>query len=259
MLLGVVVEVALGGTWLAIGLAASVRDAVQPWAGRVAPLYASLGLVELLNALDQLRPGTWALPSSALLASVAMITAHSAYVDLLDSTRLVASVDHRTRQLSGCPHPAATSPAPSRSPTSTSPRWSPPPCALVEAGQEVRVRGGVGVATPVPATWPRPWSGCSPTRRPTRRQPGHRARRRDRRTGRDLGDRPWPGHVRRVDARRAVARPARGARALMARNGGGLELRNRIGGTTFVLVLPAAEDQRTEVIVPRWDSVTQSA
>ena len=61
-----------------------------------------------------------------------------------------------------------------------------------------------------------------------------------------------------VDATRAVG-GLHVARALMARNGGGLELRNRIGGTTFVLVLPAAEDQRTEVIVPRWDSVTQSA
>jgi hypothetical protein len=26
-----------------------------------------------------------------------------------------------------------------------------------------------------------------------------------------------------------------------------------------VLVLPAAEDQRTKVIVPRWDAVTQGA
>ena len=148
VLLGVVVEVALAGTWLAIGLAASVRDAVQPWAGRVAPLYASLGLVELLNALDQLRPGTWALPSSALLASVAMITAHSAYVDLLDSTRLVASVDHRTRQLSGRPAPGRRRARHRAGHRLRRHRGGHRRRTLpfVEAGQEVRVRGGVGVA-----------------------------------------------------------------------------------------------------------------
>jgi len=47
------------------------------------------------------------------------------------------------------------------------------------------------------------------------------------------------------------------ARALMARNGGDLELRNRIGGTTFVLSLPASEDQRTPPVVPRWETVHQ--
>ncbi len=200
------------------------------------------------NALDQLRPGTWSLPSSALLASVAMITAHSAYVDLLDSTRLAG--DPSTTAPGSCPAartPAPTSTAPSRSPTSTSPRWSPPPCA--RSSRPARRSGSAAASawpTPVPATWPRPSRSCSRQRGDLRAaQPGHRARRRDRRAHRDLGDRPRPGHV---GGRR---RPGRwrgglhGARALMARNGGGLELRNRIGGTTFVLVLPAAEDQRT--------------
>ena len=49
------------------------------------------------------------------------------------------------------------------------------------------------------------------------------------------------------------------ARALMQRNGGDLELRNRIGGTTFVLTLPAAEDQRTPPAVPAWDTLPQHA
>ena len=259
VLFGVVVEVALAGTWLAIGLAASARDAVQPWAGRVAPLYASLGLVELLNALDQLRPGTWALPSSALLASVAMITAHSAYVDLLDSTRLVAAVDHRTRQLSGCPHSGAGEPG--TEPVTDFDVTEVVAAAVrpfVEAGQEVRVRGGVGVAHARPGDLAAAVAGLL----------SHAATHAagspvtvhvvaiDARVEISVTDR-GPG-MSAVDASRAVG-GLHGARALMSRNGGGLELRNRIGGTTFVLVLPAAEDQRTEVIVPRWDSVTQSA
>jgi signal transduction histidine kinase len=259
VLLGVVVEVALAGAWLAIGLAASVRDAVQPWAGRVAPLYASLGLVELLNALDQLRPGTWALPSSALLASVAMITAHSAYVDLLESNRLVSAVDHRTRQLSGGPHTAAVGPGTEQVTdfdvtevvaTVVRPR--------LEAGQEVRLRGGVGVAHArsgdLAAAVERLLANAA-THAPRSPVTVHVVAI-DGRIEISVTDR-GPG-MSAVDAARAVG-GLHGARSLMARNGGGLELRNRIGGTTFVLVLPAAEDQRTEVIVPRWDSVGQSA
>ena len=258
VLLGVVVEVALGGTWLAIGLAASVRDAVQPWAGRVAPLYASLGLVELLNALDQLRPGTWALPSSALLASVAMITAHSAYVDLLDSTRLAASVDHRTRQLSAGTHPGGdehgTEPVTDFDVTEV---VAAAVRSRLEAGQEIRVRGGVGVAHA------RPGDLAAVVERLLVNAETY------------APHSPVTVHVVAIDGRIEISVTDRGpgmsavdatsglglhvARALMARNGGELELRNRIGGTTFLLVLPAAEDQRTEVIVPRWDSVTQSA
>ena len=258
VLLGVVVEVALGGTWLAIGLAASVRDAVQPWAGRVAPLYASLGLVELLNALDQLRPGTWALPSSALLASVAMITAHSAYVDLLDSTRLAASVDHRTRQLSDGTHPGGdehgTEPVTDFDVTEV---VAAAVRSRLEAGQEIRVRGGVGVAHA------RPGDLAAVVERLLVNAETY------------APHSPVTVHVVAIDGRIEISVTDRGpgmsavdatsglglhvARALMARNGGELELRNRIGGTTFLLVLPAAEDQRTEVIVPRWDSVTQSA
>ena len=250
-LLGAVVEVALAGTWLAIGLAASLRDAVQPWAGRVAPLYASLGLVELLHALDQLRPGAWALPSSALLASVAMITAHSAYVDLLDAARLAAAVDQRTRQISlGTQVDAEDAGDRAGRPTSTSPRWWPPPCS--PASRPARRSGSAAVPasrTRAPATWPWRSSGCSPTRRPTRptaRSPCTSSR------SAGASRSPWP------TAGRACQRSTRtgpvadlqrlGARrTMMARNGGRLELRNRIGGTTFVLVLPAAEDQRTKV------------
>ena len=258
VLLGVVVEVALGGTWLAIGLAASVRDAVQPWAGRVAPLYASLGLVELLNALDQLRPGTWALPSSALLASVAMITAHSAYVDLLDSTRLAASVDHRTRQLSAGTYPGGdehgTEPVTDFDVTEV---VTAAVRSRLEAGQEIRVRGGVGVAHA------RPGDLAAVVERLLVNAETY------------APHSPVTVHVVAIDGRIEISVTDRGpgmsavdatsglglhvARALMARNGGELELRNRIGGTTFVLVLPAAEDQRTEILVPRWDSVTQSA
>jgi hypothetical protein len=258
-LLGALVEVVLAGSWLVIGLAASVRDAVQPWAGRVAPLYASLGLVELLNALDQLRPGAWALPSSALLASVAMVTVHSAYVDLLDATRLAAAVDRRTRQI--CLGRQADADGPGTEQVTDVDVTEVVAAAVLphlEAGQEVRVRGGAGIAHArsgdltaavqrllVRAATHAPGSpvtvhvvaiGTRVEVSVTDRGPGMSA----------------------GDASRAVT-GLQAVTSMMARNGGRLELRNRIGGTTFVLVLPAAEDQRTQVIVPRWDAVTQGA
>jgi K+-sensing histidine kinase KdpD len=50
------------------------------------------------------------------------------------------------------------------------------------------------------------------------------------------------------------------AQALMVRNWGTLELRNRIGGATFVLSLPAAADQRTAPSEPvGWDVAPHQA
>jgi signal transduction histidine kinase len=258
-LLGAVVEVALAGTWLAIGLAASVRDAVQPWAGRVAPLYASLGLVELLNALDQLRPGAWALPSSALLASVAMITAHSAYVDLLDATRLAAAVDQRTRQISlGTQVDAEGAGTEQVTDVDVTEVVAAAVLPRLEAGQEVRVRGGAGVAHARPgdlAVAVERLLAHAATHAPDSPVTLHVVAIGGR-VEISVADR-GPG-MSAVDADRAFA-DLQGVATMMARNGGRLELRNRIGGTTFVLVLPAAEDQRTKVIVPRWDAVTQGA
>ena len=61
-LVHVAVNALLGGAWVVLGLAASLRDSKQPWAGRVAPLYASLGLVEMLRGLDQVQPGSGPCP-----------------------------------------------------------------------------------------------------------------------------------------------------------------------------------------------------
>ena len=145
----VTVNVLLAGTWLTLGLVASLRDAKQPWAGRVAPLYASLGLVELMLGLDQVQPGSWSVPSAALLGSVAAISAHAAYVDLAESSRFVSVVRRRTAEIR-----AARTDTPGSTQKITEPvaEFDVAGCvrSVVEqhlaSGQEMRVRGGAGFA-----------------------------------------------------------------------------------------------------------------
>ena len=269
-LLQVAVNVLLGGTWVALGLAASLRDAKQPWAGRVAPLYASLGLVEMLRGLDHVRPGAWALPAAALLGSVAMITAHAAYVDLVEAALFASTIRRRTAEI------RAEVGTPGSAPASTEPVDDFDVCACVQtvveqrqaAGQEIRVRGGAGFAHArsgdltvalekllVNAHTYAPHSpvtvhvvaiGARIEVSVADHGPGMSAAAADNAFGS-------------AEAGRGSGLGLHVARALMERNGGVLELRNRIGGTTFVLTLPAAEDQRTPAAVPAWDSMPQHA
>lgn len=257
VLLHVAVQVVLACTWLGLGLAASRRDALQPWAGRVAPLYASLGLVELLTGLDQVQPGSWTLPSAALLCSVAMVTAHSAYVDLLESSRLAAVVARRTSELrtdltTALSGSTADDPVSDFDVTDVVTAAARPRLA---AGQEIRIRGGAGIAHG------RPGDLAAAVEKLLVNAHTHAPRS------------PVTLHVVAIGSRVEVSVSDRGpgmsaavaerafgsglglhvARALMARNGGDLELRSRIGGATFVLVLPAAADQRTLATVPAWD------
>jgi signal transduction histidine kinase len=264
VLLHVVADLTLAFIWLTLGLAASRRDSRQPWAGRVAPLYASLGVVEVLNSLDQVQPGSWALPSAALLSSVAMITAHSAYVDLVESSRRAAALGHR-------PHRSESQLATALSGAVES-RERPDDFDVSDvvgeivrrraaAGQEVRVRGGKGVAH---ARRGDLWlavekllvnahvyaASCPVTLHVVAIGPRIEVSVSDRGPGMsaDVAYRAFePGGSLHV------------ARALMIRNGGDLELRSRIGGTTFVVTVPAALDQRTEPTVPAWDAVPLKA
>ena len=267
-LLAVVVDLALGGAWVALGLAASRRDGKQPWAGRVAPLYASLGVVELLHALDQVQPGSWSIAAVALLSSVAMITAHAAYVDLADAARIAAHVGRRASDLA-----AGATAILSSTGDVTEPRTEFDVTALVHAlagrralaGQEVRVRGGAGYAharaCDVVDALERLLVNAH-THAPHSAVTVHVVAI-GRRIEVSVADR-GPGMSAAAASAFGSAQVGRGgglglhvARALVARNGGDLQLRNRIGGTTFVLSLPAAEDQRTPPTVPAWETVHQ--
>lgn len=241
----IAVEVALACIWLVLGLAASRRDALQPWAGRVAPLYGSLGVVELLRSLDLLQPGSWSLPAVALLGSVAMVTAHCAYVDLVEAVRLAGTMEWRTSELR---NDLGTSLAGELDPRAGLVDFEVADVVTAAAerrgavGQEVRVRGGAGLA---------------------HGRPGDLAATLDRLLDNaqvHAPHSPVTVHVVAIGARVEVSVTDRGpglsaaaadrvfgtrlslhvARALMVGNGGGLELRNRIGGATFVISLPAA-------------------
>ncbi|MEO5708660.1 MAG: HAMP domain-containing sensor histidine kinase [Nocardioidaceae bacterium] len=265
------VNVLLAGAWVTLGLAASLRDTKQPWAGRVAPLYASLGLVELLQGLDQLDPGTWSLPAAALLGSVATITAHAAYVDLVESARFASTIRQRTAEIS-----AQTSGKPGTAPASTEPVGDFDVALCVEtvveqrqaSGQEIRLRGGAGFA--------RARAGDLTVALEKLLVNAHTYARTSPVTVNvvAIGSRievsvadHGPGmSAAAADSAFGSAEAGRGsglglhvARALMEHNDGDLELRNRIGGTTFVLTLPAAEDQHTPLVIPAWDALPQHA
>lgn len=242
------VELMIALAWWHKGFLAARRDATQPWAGRVAPLLGSLGAVEILRAADTLQPGTWSLPGAALLASVAITALHSAYVDLSEvALRPVPRPDRRQAardaQLVGLIdawRPASqdfdvanvvTSVVTSRHP----------------ADPEIRVRGGGGAAHGRPADLAAVLEELLSNaqryapRSPVTLQMVEIAGRIEISVS-DLG----PG-MSAADAYRALDDPApdaltglRAARALLESSGGRLELRNRIGGTTFVSVLPAA-------------------
>jgi signal transduction histidine kinase len=266
--LEVVINLALAGTWVALGLAASRRDVKQPWAGRVAPLYASLGVVELLYALDQVQPGSWSMPAVALLSSVAMITAHASYVDLTEAVRTADRVGRRAAGLGEGVAAILSSTA-----DASERRTDVDVTGLVNeivghrslVGQEVRVRGLAGYAHvragDVAAALERLLVNAH-TYAPRSPVTVHVVAI-GRRIEVSVADR-GPGMSAAAASAFGSAQVGRAgglglhvARALMARNGGDLELRNRIGGTTFVLSLPASEDQRTPPVVPRWETVHQ--
>jgi signal transduction histidine kinase len=268
-LLAVGIDLALAGTWGALGLAASRRDVKQPWAGRVAPLYASLGVVELLYALDEVQPGSWSMPAVALLSSVAMITAHASYVDLTEAVR---TVDHIRRRAAGLADGVTA--ILSSTGDATEPRTDVDVTALVNdvvrhrtpVGQEVRVRGLAGYAHAragdVAAALERLLVNAH-TYAPHSPVTVHVVAI-GRRIEVSVADR-GPGMSASAASTFGSAQMGRTGglglhvtRALMARNGGELELRNRIGGTTFVLSLPASEDQRTPPVVPRWETAQQT-
>ena len=244
----VVVEIGLACAWIAVGLVATRRDATQPWAGRVAPLLGSLGVVEVLRGLDHIQPGPWGLAAAALLASVAMIAVHAAYVDFLDSTRLAEAVARGADSLDDWVHPDTSAHRPNEHAVDfeVSAVVAKVVLARRTTDQEVRVRGGAGIAHGRPAdlatalekllvnAWT--YAPHSPvTVHVVAIGP---------RIEISVSDR-GPG-LSAVVADRAFTTPRalQTARALMQGNGGELELRSRIGGATFVVSLPAARAVR---------------
>jgi signal transduction histidine kinase len=218
--------------------------------------------------MDQVQPGSWTMPAVALLSSVAMITAHASYVDLADAARVAAHIGRRASDLG-----AGATAVLSSTGDPTEPRADVEVTALVHAvahrralaGQEVRVRGGAGYAhvraTDVVAALERLLVNAH-THAPQSPVTVHVVAIGSR-IEVSVADR-GPGMSAAAASAFGSAQVGRGdglglhvARALMARNGADLELRNRIGGTTFVLSLPAAEDQRTPPTVPRWETVHQ--
>ena len=208
------------------------------------------------------------MPAVALLSSVAMITAHASYVDLTDALHL----DHRVgRRVAGVGEGVTAILSSTRE--TAEPRTDVDVTALVNevaghralAGQEVRVRGLAGFAHvragDVAAALERLLVNAH-TYAPQSPVTVHVVA---------IGGRIEVSVADRGPGMSAAAASAFGsaqvggagglglhvARALMARNGGSIELRNRIGGTTFVLSLPASEDQRTPPVVPRWETVKQ--
>jgi hypothetical protein len=229
-------ELVLAGCWLAVGAVAARRDAEQPWAGRLSPLLGSMGVVELLRSLDRLQPGSWTLSAAALLASVAMVTAHCAYVDLREAARATRPAERVRRRPPVEDDGSSVDFGVTGVVASVADRHR-------LSGQEVRVRGGAGVAHGRPSDLvdtldellanAHRYAPSSPVTvqvvaigsrvevSVADRGPGLSA---------GMADRAF-------DAGPGLSR----ARELMRRNHGDLELRTRIGGATFVVSLPAAE------------------
>jgi hypothetical protein len=247
---GVLAGLVLAACWIVAGLAAARLDVQKPWAGRMAPLLGSMGLVEVLGSLEHLQPGSWTLPATALLASVAMIATQCAYVDLVEARPL------------GGTRPSTTGPAVSWSlgPLGSS-RSATPDVREGRAvdfgvtgvvasvadrhrlsGQEVRVRGGAGVAHARPADLVaaldellgnarRYAPGCPVTVQVVAIGSRVEVSVSDRGPGLAAGV---------VDRALEAGLGLSVARELVRRNGGDLELRTRIGGATFVVSLPAS-------------------
>jgi signal transduction histidine kinase len=197
-----------------------------------------------------------------------MITAHAAYVDLADAARVADHIGRRASDLG-----AGATAILSSAGDMTEPRTEFDVTALVHAlagrravaGQEVRVRGGAGYAhartRDVVDALERLLVNAH-THAPHSPVTVHVVAI-GRRIEISVADR-GPGMSAAAAGAFGSAQVGRGgglglhvARALVARNGGDLELRNRIGGTTFVVSLPAAEDQRTPPTVPAWETVHQ--
>jgi hypothetical protein len=248
---GLLVSVGLALAWCGGGLHSARRDATQSWAGRVAPLFGCLGVVELLRSLDHVRPDSWLLPAAALLASVAMVAAHSSYVDLVESLAAAHRVDRVLAhdvvpsQERGEPVTEAVEFEVATIVSAIARRFS-------TSGQQVRVRGGMSHARGRPGDLWRALEGL--LENALRHAPGSPVTVHVLAIGSqvevsvtDRGPGLTSSLAERVLDARSPALPSGPdgvglpeARALMRSNGGDLELRNRIGGATFVLTLPAA-------------------
>jgi signal transduction histidine kinase len=241
-LLGVVVWVplaaldVLGGEALAdVLLAACLLGVARVAAGRDAGLLACLGVVELLQCLDHLDPGSWVLPAAALLASVAMVAAHCAYVDLDDALHSNPPAVRRPRPQVAEDHGDPVDFGVTGVVATVADRHR-------LTGQEVRVRGGAGIAHARPDDLVVALDELLGNAR------------------RHAAGSPVTVHVVAIGSRVAVSVTDRGpglsaataeaafapgtglelARNRLREGRGDLELHSRIGGATFVVSLPAA-------------------
>jgi signal transduction histidine kinase len=188
------------------------------------------------------------MPATALLCSVAMVTAHSAYVDVTESVRLAALVQHSTDGLAvGLSGGADTGHKGEPVDLDVSDVVTAVAERRRSSGQVVRVRGGVGrvhahpaelavavdkllvnaetYAPGSPVTLQVLAIGARVEISVSDRGPGLSA---------DAAERAFAPR-----AERPTGLGLHVARSLVVANGGELELRNRIGGATFVISLPA--------------------
>lgn len=77
----------LASGWLYVSLLAASRRDLRPWAGRVSPLLAAMGVSEVILTLPVYLAGPWELTSAAIVALVSAITAHRSLVDLDNAAR----------------------------------------------------------------------------------------------------------------------------------------------------------------------------
>jgi signal transduction histidine kinase len=238
----VLVDVTLTGVWMSLGLLAVLHDRHRTWARRL-----SLGVVELLRAMDLVRPGLWGLAAVALLASIAMLTAQASYVDLVETSRGSIAVWPTRAAPHSVQHRAA------EDPRTSSERVEEVDVAAVVAaiaarrqlaGEDVRVPAGRGVALTRPgdlvATLETLLANADA------HAPGSPVTVQliaiSDRVELTVSDR-GPG-IAGVSADALFDRPGGSltrARELVRRNGGDLTLRSRIGGCTFLVSLPQVD------------------
>lgn len=88
--------VALG--WLLLFLEMRRRAATLPWAGRVAPLLAAMGVAEALRAVGGESPNGWTLAALLLTATIGALALRSAMTDLDHATQTSRSVEQHLLQ-----------------------------------------------------------------------------------------------------------------------------------------------------------------
>lgn len=82
----VLLELAMCAAWLTVAVVAGVRGRHRPWAGRMAPLLATMAAVQTLRGAAVFHLIPWGLGAAALSAAVGGIALRCALVELFETT-----------------------------------------------------------------------------------------------------------------------------------------------------------------------------